>query len=127
MKIVVNNQSTLAAELMIVAQENLQKLVEQTKCPNSKALLDRRIFKAKSGEVLPLLHGDKIVILLGLGLRQDFIASEYDKIIAKAAEQLKKLAIKEISVDIDYAFENDNVKQFTLDTVRALISETYVF
>lgn len=89
MKIVVNNQSTLAAELMIVAQENLQNLVEQTKCPNSKALLDRRIFKAKSGEVLPLLHGDKIVILLGLGLRQDFIASEYDKIIAKAAEQLK--------------------------------------
>ncbi|AVC44575.1 leucyl aminopeptidase [Francisella tularensis subsp. novicida] len=127
MKIVVNNQSTLAAELMIVAQENLQKLVEQTKCPNSKALLDRRIFKAKSGEVLPLLHGDKIVILLGLGLRQDFIASEYDKIIAKAVEQLKKLAIKEISVDIDYAFENGNAKQFTLDTVRALISETYVF
>ncbi|MDE5018956.1 leucyl aminopeptidase, partial [Francisella tularensis subsp. holarctica] len=54
MKIVVNNQSTLAAELMIVAQENLQKLVEHTKCPNSKALLYRRIFKAKSGEVLPL-------------------------------------------------------------------------
>ncbi|MDE5014791.1 leucyl aminopeptidase, partial [Francisella tularensis subsp. holarctica] len=78
-------------------------------CPKSKGLLDRRIFKAKSGEVLPLLHVDKIVILLGLGLRQDFIASEYDKIIDKAAEQLKKLAIKEISVDIEYACENDNV------------------
>ncbi|MDE5000790.1 leucyl aminopeptidase, partial [Francisella tularensis subsp. holarctica] len=62
MKIVVNNHSTLSAELMIVAQENLQKLFEQTKCPNSKALLDRRIIKAKSCEVLPFLQGEKIVI-----------------------------------------------------------------
>ena len=91
MKIVVNNQSTLSAEVLIVAQENLKKLVEETKCPNSKSLLDKKVFKAESGEVLPLLHGDKVVVLLGLGLRQDFIASEYDKIIAKVAEQLKKL------------------------------------
>ncbi|MDE4942906.1 leucyl aminopeptidase, partial [Francisella tularensis subsp. holarctica] len=28
---------------------------------------------------------------------------------------------------IDYSFENYNVKQFNLDTVRALISENYVF
>ncbi|MDE4955515.1 leucyl aminopeptidase, partial [Francisella tularensis subsp. holarctica] len=76
------NKSTLAAEIMIVAQENLLKLLQQTKSPNTKSLLDRRIFKAKSCEVLPLLHGDKIGILLGLCLRQDFIASEYDNIIA---------------------------------------------
>lgn len=127
MKIVVNNQSTLSAEVLIVAQENLKKLVAETKCPNSKSLLDKKVFKAESGEVLPLLHGDKVVILLGLGLRQDFIASEYDKIVAKAAEQLKKLNIKEVSVNIDYIFDNTNVKQFALDTVRAFISETYVF
>lgn len=127
MKIVVNNQSTLSAEVLIVAQENLKKLVAETKCTNSKSLLDKKVFKAESGEVLPLLHGDKVVILLGLGLRQDFIASEYDKIIAKAAEQLKKLNIKEVSVNIDYIFDNANVKQFALDTVRAFISETYVF
>ncbi|QWU99917.1 MULTISPECIES: leucyl aminopeptidase [Francisella] len=127
MKIVVNNQSTLSAEVLIVAQENLKKLVEETKCPNSKSLLDKKVFKAESGEVLPLLHGDKVVVLLGLGLRQDFIASEYDKIIAKVAEQLKKLNIKEVSVNIDYIFANYNEKQFTLDTIRALISETYVF
>ncbi|WP_150463833.1 leucyl aminopeptidase [Francisella sp. XLW-1] len=127
MKIVVNNQSTLSAEVLIVAQENLKKLVEETKCPNSKSLLDKKVFKAESGEVLPLLHGDKVVVLLGLGLRQDFIASEYDKIIAKIAEQLKKLNIKEVSVNIDYIFANYNEKQFTLDTIRALISETYVF
>ncbi|QEO56630.1 leucyl aminopeptidase [Francisella marina] len=127
MKIVVNNQSTLSAEVLIVAQENLKKLVEETKCPNSKSLLDKKVFKAESSEVLPLLHGDKVVVLLGLGLRQDFIASEYDKIIAKVAEQLKKLNIKEVSVNIDYIFANYNEKQFTLDTIRALISETYVF
>ncbi|WP_395167738.1 leucyl aminopeptidase [Francisella salimarina] len=127
MKIVVNNQSTLSAEVLIVAQENLKKLVEETKCPNSKSLLDKKVFKAESGEVLPLLHGDKVVVLLGLGLRQDFIASEYDKIIAKVAEQLKKLNIKEVSVNIDYIFANYNEKRFTLDTIRALISETYVF
>lgn len=126
MKIVVNNQPTLPAEMLFVAQENLQKLVDETKCPNSKALLDRKVFKAKSGETLPLLHGDKTVILIGLGLKQDFVASEYDKVVAKAAEQLKKLEIKEVAVNIDYSFDG-NTKQFALDTVRALISETYVF
>lgn len=45
MKIVVNNQSTLSAEVLIVAQENLKKLVAETKCPNSKSLLDKKVFK----------------------------------------------------------------------------------
>lgn len=127
MKLVVNSKATTSAEVLIVAQENLQKLISETKCPNSKSLLDKKVFKATSGDVLPLLHTDKTVILLGLGLRQDFLFSEYDKVIAKAAELLKKLDIKEVSVNIDYAFASSNVKQFALDTVRALISETYVF
>ncbi|QIW10476.1 leucyl aminopeptidase [Francisella sp. LA112445] len=127
MKLVVNSQATMPAQIIVVAQENLQKLINETECPNSKSLLDRKVFKAKSAEVLPLLHADKTVILLGLGLRQDFISSEYDKVISKAAEELKKLDIKEVSVNIDYAFDGGDAKQFTLDTVRALISETYVF
>lgn len=126
MKIIVNNEATLSTEVILVAQENIQRLVQETKCPNSKALLDKKVFKAKSGEVLPLLHGEKIVILLGLGLKQDFIASEYDGIVAKAAQELKKFDIKEVSINIDYAFDG-NVKQFVMDTVRAFISETYVF
>ncbi|ASG67858.1 putative cytosol aminopeptidase [Francisella halioticida] len=127
MKLVVNSKAATSAEVLIVAQENLQKLIEGTICPNSKSLLDRKVFKATSGDVLPLLHTDKTVILLGLGLRQDFLFSEYDKIISKATELLKKLDIKEVSVNIDYAFESGDVKQFTLDTIRAFISETYVF
>ncbi|MED7787956.1 leucyl aminopeptidase [Francisella sp. 19X1-34] len=127
MKLVVNSQATMPAQIIIVAQENLQNLINETECPNSRSLLDRKVFKAKSAEVLPLLHADRTVILLGLGLRQDFIASEYDKVIAKAAEELKRLDIKEVSVNIDYAFESGDAKQFTLDTIRALISETYVF
>ena len=126
MKIIVNNEATLSAEVVIVAQENLQRLVDETKCPNSKALLDRKIFKAKSGEVLPLLHGDKTVVLLGLGLKQDFIASEYDKVIAKLAAELKKLDLKEVSVNMTYFFDG-NIQQYVMETVRALISETYVF
>ncbi|AIT10120.1 cytochrome C oxidase subunit II [Candidatus Francisella endociliophora] len=126
MKIIVNNEATLSAEVVLIAQENLQKLVEETKCPNSKALLDRKIFKAKAGEVLPLLHGEKTVILLGLGLKQEFIASEYDTLIAKLTEELKKLDLKEISVNLEYFFDG-NIQQYTLETVRALISETYVF
>jgi leucyl aminopeptidase len=127
MKLIVNNNPTLSTEVIIVAQGQLAKLIEETKCPNSKSLLEKEYFKAHSGEVLPLLHGEKTVILLGLGLRQDFIASEYDKIIAKIVEQLKKLKLKEVSVNIDYVFESGDVKQFTLDTVRALFSEAYVF
>lgn len=126
MKIIVNNEATLSAEVVIVAQENLQRLVDETKCPNSKALLDRKIFKAKSGEVLPLLHGDKTVVLLGLGLKQDFIASEYDKVIAKLAAELKKFDLKEVSVNMTYFFDG-NIQQYVMETVRALISETYVF
>lgn len=72
MKLTVTDTATLQAELIIVAEENLQKLINDTKCPNSKALLDRKVFKAKFGEVLPLLHGDRTVVLLGLGSRPDF-------------------------------------------------------
>lgn len=126
MKIIVNNEATLSAEVVIIAQENLQKLVDETKCPNSKALLDRKIFKAKSGEILPLLHGDKTVVLLGLGLKQDFIASEYDKVIAKLAVELKKLDLKEVSLNMGYFFDG-NIQQYVMETVRSLISETYVF
>ena len=107
MKLIVTNKATMPAELIIVAQENLQKLVDETKCPNSKALLDRKVFKAKFGEVLPLLHGEKTVVLLGLGAKQEFLQSEYDKAIANAAIQLKKLDIKEVAVTIYYAFSGD--------------------
>ena len=126
MKLIVTNKATMPAELIIVAQENLQKLVDETKCPNSKALLDRKVFKAKFGEVLPLLHGEKTVVLLGLGAKQEFLQSEYDKAIANAAIQLKKLDIKEVAVTIDYAFSGD-AASFARETVRALISEAYVF
>ncbi|GAB4222103.1 MAG: leucyl aminopeptidase [Francisella sp.] len=127
MKVIVNDKSTLSNELIIVAQENLQKLLSKIECPKVQSLVDKKIFKAKSGEVIPLFRGDKVTILLGLGLRKDFVDSEYDEIIAKAAECLKKLDIKEISVNIDYVFENININQFTLNTVRALVSETYIF
>jgi leucyl aminopeptidase len=126
MKLIVTNKATMPAELIIVAQENLQKLVDETKCPNSKALLDRKVFKAKFGEVLPLLHGERTVVLVGLGAKQEFLQSEYDKAIANVAVQLKKLDIKEIAVTIDYAFGGD-VASFARETVRALISEAYVF
>jgi leucyl aminopeptidase len=126
MKLIVTNKATMPAELIIVAQENLQKLVDETKCPNSKALLDRKVFKAKFGEVLPLLHGERTVVLVGLGAKQKFLQSEYDKAIANVAVQLKKLDIKEIAVTIDYAFGGD-VASFARETVRALISEAYVF
>ena len=127
MKLIITSKATIQAELIIVAQENLQKLVDETKCPNSKALLDRKVFKAKFGEVLPLLHGERTVILLGLGAKQEFLQSEYDKAIANAAVQLKKLDIKEVSVSIDYAFVSGDAVSFARETVRALISETYVF
>jgi leucyl aminopeptidase len=126
MKLIVTNKATMPAELIIVAQENLQKLVDETKCPNSKALLDRKVFKAKFGEVLPLLYGERTVVLVGLGAKQEFLQSEYDKAIANVAVQLKKLDIKEIAVTIDYAFGGD-IASFARETVRALISETYVF
>ena len=127
MKLIIANEATMSAELIIVAQENLQKLVDETKCPNSKALLDRKVFKAKFGEVLPLLHGERIVVLLGLGAKQDFLQSEYDKAMANAAAQLKKLDIKEVAVSIDYAFVSGDAASFARETVRALISEAYVF
>ena len=82
MKLIVTNKATMPAELIIIAQENLQKLVDETKCPNSKALLDRKVFKAKFGEVLPLLHGERTLVLVGLGAKQEFLQSEYDKAIA---------------------------------------------
>ncbi|MFT4693877.1 MAG: leucyl aminopeptidase [Francisella sp.] len=126
MKLIVTNKATMPAELIVVAQENLQKLVDETKCPNSKALLDRKVFKAKFGEVLPLLYGERTVVLVGLGAKQEFLQSEYDKAIANVAVQLKKLDIKEIAVTIDYAFGGD-IASFARETVRALISETYVF
>jgi leucyl aminopeptidase len=126
MKLIVTNKATMPAELIIVAQENLQKLVDETKCPNSKALLDRKVFKAKFGEVLPFLHGERTVVLVGLGAKQEFLQSEYDKAIANVAVQLKKLDIKEVAVTIDYAFGGD-VASFARETVRALISEAYVF
>ena len=126
MKLIVTNKATMPAELIIIAQENLQKLVDETKCPNSKALLDRKVFKAKFGEVLPLLHGERTLVLVGLGAKQEFLQSEYDKAIANVAVQLKKLDIKEIAVTIDYAFGGD-VASFARETVRALISEAYVF
>ncbi|AXA33587.1 MULTISPECIES: leucyl aminopeptidase [Francisella] len=127
MKLTVTDTATLQAELIIVAEENLQKLINDTKCPNSKALLDRKVFKAKFGEVLPLLHGDRTVVLLGLGSRPDFLQSEYDKAMANAAAQLKKLNIEEVAVSIDYALVNGDVAGFARETVRALISESYIF
>ena len=127
MKLIVTNKATIPAELIIVTQENLQKLVDETKCPSSKALLDRKVFKAKFGEVLPLLHGERIVVLLGLGTKKEFLQSEYDKAMAHAAAQLKKIDIKEVAVIIDYAFVKGDAASFARETIRALISETYVF
>ena len=57
MKLIVTNKATMPAELIIVAQENLQKLVDETKCPNSKALLDRKVFNTDptktNDEIIP--------------------------------------------------------------------------
>ncbi|AJC49248.1 leucyl aminopeptidase [Allofrancisella guangzhouensis] len=127
MKLTITDKTSLSSEVIIVAQENLQKLVTETKCPNSKKLLGKKVFKAKFGEVLPLLHSEKTVILLGIGLRQDFLSSEYDKSIAKACDFLKKINIEEVAINVDYVFENCDIKQFASETVRALISESYVF
>lgn len=127
MKLIVTSETTMSAEVIIVAQENLQKLVNEVKCPNAKALLERKVFKAKFGEILPLLHGERTVIFLGLGTRPEFLQSEYDKAIANVAEQLKKLDIKDVAITIDYAFNNGDVASFARETVRALISEAYVF
>lgn len=127
MKLTVIDTATLKSELIVVAEENLQKLINDTKCPNSKALLDRKVFKAKFGEVLPLLHGDRTVVLLGLGSRTEFLQSEYDKAMANASAQLKKLNIQDVAVSIDYALLGGDVSGFARETVRALVSEAYIF
>jgi leucyl aminopeptidase len=55
------------------------------------------------------------------------LQSEYDKAIANAASQLKKFDIKEVTVSVDYAFNSGDAASFARETVRALISESYVF
>ena len=127
MKLKVNSSSSLSAEIIVVAKENLAKLTNETKCPKLKSLLDKKVFKAKFSEVLPLFNENKTAIFLGLGSKEDFLPSEYDKAMAKAVEVLKKLVLKEVSVNIDYALTDDNAESFALETVRALESESYVF
>ncbi|QIV96290.1 leucyl aminopeptidase [Allofrancisella inopinata] len=127
MKLTITDNVSLSSEVIIVAQENLQKLVAETKNLSSKKLLEKKVFKAKFGELLPLLHDEKTVILLGIGLRQDFLSSEYDKAIVKACDFLKKLSIEEVAININYIFESCDIKQFASETIRALVSESYVF
>ena len=128
MQLKLNTKSTLNAEVILLFKENLEQFIKETQCPNSKAILEKSFFKASSKEILPLLHGEKTVILAGLGSANEFMYSEYNNDINAITKSLKQLNISEISININYVSSIlDDVKTVAKETVRNLISESYYF
>ncbi|APC97455.1 leucyl aminopeptidase [Francisella frigiditurris] len=128
MKLMINDQSTLATEIVLIFNDDIKKLTDNMKCPTSKALLDQKVFKAKFGEVLPLLHPEKKGLLVGLGESKNFLFPEFHKVVANVCKQLRQLDIQEISININYLVPRfSDVKQLASEVVRNFVSESYGF